>query len=69
MGRNTADVSKSKSRSLLEAGAIVCPWCGRIRKGDGGWQRPVAPEAEVNVRHGICPTCREGLIKDFIKSR
>jgi hypothetical protein len=42
----------------------VCMGCGQIRNSKGQWQKLTAylkEQADVDVSHGLCPTCLERL--------
>lgn len=49
--------AKRTSLSELE---VICAWCG-VFLGTKASDRPVAD----GVSHGICPRCKETLIKEF----
>jgi hypothetical protein len=64
--RQARPASKER-RALLP----ICSYCEKVRNDGNNWERM---EASVNERsdaqlsHGICPECRDGVVKDQLDS-
>ena len=58
-----AQEAAARMRKLLP----ICAWCDTIRREDGAWETIeayVKRVGDVDVTHGICPTCERGMVEE-----
>ena len=58
----------SKERPVL---LPICSYCKKVRSDGTDWEQmetSVNERSDVQLSHGICPECRDGVVKDQLES-
>ena len=58
----------SKARPTL---LPICSYCKKVRNDGNDWEQmetSVSERSDPQLSHGICPACRDGVVKDQLES-
>jgi hypothetical protein len=67
---------RAAEQALLEVKALrgllpVCSYCKKVRNDGNYWEQIesyVSQHSDAQFSHGICPDCRDGVVKEQLES-